>query len=391
MKKTGELLEKRWFANLVALSGAVIVYLVLIHFSAVTGWLKSVWKFLNPIVIGLILAYLLDPIVVFIEKRIFGKMKREGIRRTLAVLIATLFTLTALGGLSILIIPSTISTTREVIGKSDQLIAQANSVIEKINSSELGISLSWDDVTGIIEQRFGEFFKLVTGNLNSIVSRLTDVGSITLNVLIGIILAMYFLLGKKRLLAGMEKLRRALLAPDKYDEHTDFWHKSHHIVIRYIGCDLLDAVIIGIANAILMIVFQMPYVVFISAVMAVTNLLPTFGPIIGGGIGALLLLIHDPVLALIFLIFTAVLQLLDVYFIKPKLFSTSLGIPAVWTLIGTILGGKMFGVPGVFLAIPVVAILTILYKEHLLPWLRSRHETETGIIEQDDSGSSQIS
>lgn len=380
MKKAGELLEKRWFANLVALSGAVVVYLILIHFSVVTGWLKSVWKFLNPIVIGLILAYLIDPIVVFFEKKLFGKMKRDGLRRTISVLIATLVTLGILGLLSVLIIPSVIATVREVVGKSDQLIARAYDVIEQINNSELGISLSWDDITGMVEQRFGEFFNLITGNLNAIVSKLTDVGSITFNVLIGMILAMYFLLGKKRLMGGLEKLRRALIAPEKYEEHTDFWRRSHSIIIRYIGCDLLDAVIIGVANAILMLVFKMPYVVFVSAVMAITNLLPTFGPIIGAIIGGLFLFIQDPVLALIFIIFTVVLQFLDAYFIKPKLFSTNLGIPAVWTLIGTILGGKMFGVPGVFLAIPVVAILTIIYKEHLLPWLASRHTEKTTII-----------
>ena len=380
MKKAGELLEKRWFANLVALSGAVVVYLILIHFSVVTGWLKSVWKFLNPIVIGLILAYLIDPIVVFFEKKLFGKMKRDGLRRTISVLIATLVTLGILGLLSVLIIPSVIATVREVVGKSDQLIARAYDVIEQINNSELGISLSWDDITGMVEQRFGEFFNLITGNLNAIVSKLTDVGSITFNVLIGMILAMYFLLGKKRLMGGLEKLRRALIAPEKYEEHTDFWRRSHSIIIRYIGCDLLDAVIVGVANAILMLVFKMPYVVFVSAVMAITNLLPTFGPIIGAIIGGLFLFIQDPVLALIFIIFTVVLQFLDAYFIKPKLFSTNLGIPAVWTLIGTILGGKMFGVPGVFLAIPVVAILTIIYKEHLLPWLASRHTEKTTII-----------
>ena len=380
MKKAGELLEKRWFANLVALSGAVVVYLILIHFSVVTGWLKSVWKFLNPIVIGLILAYLIDPIVVFFEKKLFGKMKRDGLRRTISVLIATLVTLGILGLLSVLIIPSVIATVREVVGKSDQLIARAYDVIEQINNSELGISLSWDDITGMVEQRFGEFFNLITGNLNAIVSKLTDVGSITFNVLIGMILAMYFLLGKKRLMGGLEKLRRALIAPEKYEEHTDFWRRSHSIIIRYIGCDLLDAVIVGVANAILMLVFKMPYVVFVSAVMAITNLLPTFGPIIGAIIGGLFLFIQDPILALIFIIFTVVLQFLDAYFIKPKLFSTNLGIPAVWTLIGTILGGKMFGVPGVFLAIPVVAILTIIYKEHLLPWLASRHTEKTTII-----------
>jgi predicted PurR-regulated permease PerM len=104
-------------------------------------------------------------------------------------------------------------------------------------------------------------------------------------------------------------------------------------------------------------------------VVAVTNLIPTFGPIIGGAIGAFLLLLVEPWYALVFIIFTLILQNIDGYILKPKLVGDSVGVSGLWVLIGVIVGGKMFGIVGILLAIPGVAILDMLYGEFLLPWL----------------------
>ncbi len=106
----------------------------------------------------------------------------------------------------------------------------------------------------------------------------------------------------------------------------------------------------------------------ISVVVAVTNLAPTFGPIAGGAVGALILLLVNPLDALWFLIFTVVLQTLDGYVIKPRLFGESLGVPAVWILITLIVGGRMFGMIGILLAIPIAAIILFACKE-LFPYL----------------------
>ena len=116
----------------------------------------------------------------------------------------------------------------------------------------------------------------------------------------------------------------------------------------------------------------MPYVGLVSFVVAVTNLVPTFGPIVGAGIGVFILLLVEPWYALAFVIFTAVLQSADAYLIKPKLFGDSLGVSALWILIGVIVGGRMFGIVGILLAIPGVAILDMLYKDYVMPWLEAK-------------------
>ena len=133
-----------------------------------------------------------------------------------------------------------------------------------------------------------------------------------------------------------------------------------------------------------MSVMGMQYVGMISVVIAVTNLIPTFGPIIGGLIGAFILLLINPLHALIFIIFTMVLQTLDGYVIKPKLFGNSLGVSGLLILIAIIVGGKMFGVVGILLAIPFAAIIDFVYKDYLLSALEKKKDvTDKEVPEKD--------
>jgi predicted PurR-regulated permease PerM len=118
----------------------------------------------------------------------------------------------------------------------------------------------------------------------------------------------------------------------------------------------------------------LPYAVLISVVVGVTNLAPTFGPLVGGVIGAVILVLINPWYALWFIIFTMILQTCDGYVLKPKLFSGVLGVSSVWVLICIIVGGRMFGVPGILLSIPFAAISDYIYNEFILVRLRKRRQ-----------------
>ena len=138
---------------------------------------------------------------------------------------------------------------------------------------------------------------------------------------------------------------------------------------------LLDALIIGSANAVFMTVTGMPYVGLISVVVGVTNLIPNFGPIVGGAIGAFILILIKPMSALGFVIFCLLLQTVDGYILKPRLFSGSLGVSGLLILSSTIVLGNMFSVLGILLSIPTAAVLSFLYHDYLLPWLKKRKES----------------
>ena len=118
----------------------------------------------------------------------------------------------------------------------------------------------------------------------------------------------------------------------------------------------------------------MPYAPLIAVVCGVTNIIPTFGPMIGAAIGVFFIILENPVKALIFLAFICVLQSIDGMVIKPKLYSGSLGIPAIWTLLLIIFGGKVAGILGILLAVPFGAIFVIIYNETIEPKLEKRAE-----------------
>ena len=149
---------------------------------------------------------------------------------------------------------------------------------------------------------------------------------------------------------------------------------------RYVACDVVDGIIVGIVNGIFMAIMQMPYAVLISVVVGVTNLAPTFGPLVGAVIGGFILLLVNPLYALIFIIFTLVLQTVDGYILKPKLFGESLGVSSVMILVFIIVGGRMFGILGVLLSIPLAAIMDFVYHDYVL----SRLEKKRGISDGDD-------
>ena len=139
------------------------------------------------------------------------------------------------------------------------------------------------------------------------------------------------------------------------------------IFSAYISSNLLDAAIIGAANAIFLAVMKLPHILSISLIAGLTNLIPTFGPAIGMIVGCLILAFHKPISALWFLLFSIVLQLFDSYLIKPKLFGNTLGVPSFLVLVVTLVGGWFFGLWGILLAVPAAAIALMIWRDRLNP------------------------
>ena len=372
MKKLRKLLEKRWAANTFALCAAVFLYLILTHMSPILVWFRSLWRLLSPVVIGLVLAYIIDPAAKFMEAHVLRFIRKDTSRRTVAVLIAILLALLIVALFLLMVIPAFFTNMGVLVNNVDVYYENIKLFLEKINASDLGVTLDLDSIITNAEKYLKSVFANLASNMSSVLSKASSIGSSLFNGLIGFILMIYFLMGKRGLLRGVDTLRRTALPPAKYRTHTTFLQQCNEIFVQYIGCNLLDALIIGTANALFMLICGLPYIPLISVVVGVTNLLPTFGPFVGAAVGAFILVLNKPVYALWFLIFTVILQLIDGYVLKPRLFSSSFGLPAVWSLVSIILGGKLFGVIGIFLAIPVVAVLASMYHDRFLPWLARR-------------------
>ncbi len=372
MKKLKELLEKKWFAYTFAASFAVILYVLLTHFEGIGNFFAAFKNVVSPVICGMIIAYLMNPLVNFFEKSLYRKIKKEKSRHSLAVITTVLIVIAAIVLLFVALVPSLVDSITLLVSNAPSYLENLEEYFDKIsgNLSKLGIDAS--NIEKKLEESLYGFVETIPDNMGKVLSTSVSVGSSLFNLIVGFILAIYFLTGKESFKAGFRRLRHAILTDKAYNTHTAFWKKCHEILIRYIGYDVLDGFIVGIVNAILMFAFGLPYKPLISVIVGVTNLLPTFGPFIGAAIGAFILVLVDPMYALAFLIFTLVIQLIDGYLIKPKLFGGSLGVPDAFILISIVVGGKLFGPAGIVLAIPFAAIFSFVYDELFMPLLLKR-------------------
>lgn len=387
MKKLKELLEKKWFAYTFAACIAVVLYVTLTHFSGIGDFFSAFKDVVSPVFCGMVMAYLMNPVCKFFEKSILRKIKKDRIRHIIAVILTVALVVLLVALLFIALIPSLVQSVSVLISNIPVYLTNLESNLDKLseNLSKFGINVN--DIERSVEKSFTDFISGIPENMGTVFSTSVSVGSSLFNLVIGFILAVYFIADKENFKSSIRRIRHALLTDKKYASHTAFWKKCHEILIRYIGFDVLDGVIVGVINAIFMVIAGMPYVPLISVMVGVTNLVPTFGPMIGAAIGAFILVLADPMMALIFLIFTLVLQLVDGYVLKPKLFGGSLGVPAAWVLISIVVGGKLFGVAGIILAIPFAAIVVFTYEELFMPLLLE-HKAKKEKIEavEEESG-----
>jgi predicted PurR-regulated permease PerM len=172
---------------------------------------------------------------------------------------------------------------------------------------------------------------------------------------------------------------RAVIPEKQYGSIMHYLKRCDGILVDYIVFSLIDSLIIGGICAVFMTVTGMQYVGMVSLLVGVTNLIPNFGPLIGGAVGAFILLLVHPVDALIFIPFVLVLQFFDGYILKPRLFGNKLGVSGLLILASVLVCGNTWGITGILLAIPIAAILDFTFRDVILPALEKRR----GIVPED--------
>ena len=364
---------KNWLPHAVALSLAVVIYVVLTNFFSVWSGVRAYFGYFSPIFLGCVIAYLVNPLAKMLERSVFSKVKKEKQRKIFSNALAFVAVLAVIALLMAILIPQLIEGVSTFTSNLDSYLESLRIAFPGLNKS-FGKFLNNPDVLASREKLLSAAAAAIRNNADSLLEVSALAGKSLLQWLIGLFLSVYLLAEKDKLKANGKRLLRAALPEKRFEGLLAFLRRCDRILSRYVVYNLLDSLIIGGANAVFMVVMGIPYVGLVSFIVAVTNLIPTFGPMIGGAIGALLLCLVKLRYAVIFLIFTALVQLCDAYIVKPKLFGNSLGVSSLWILIGIIVGGRMFGAVGVLLAIPAVAILDFLYTDYILPRLEARKQ-----------------
>ncbi|MDD5833256.1 MAG: AI-2E family transporter [Clostridiales bacterium] len=365
IKNNNRLKGGSWIPYTIATCAAVAFYTVLNNIPAIGAAIGSFASLMMPVIIGVTIAYMLTPFVKMIDRHLVFIIKNEKARNLTAITIAGVVILVLISILVSLLVPQLVDSIVQFANNIYIYSETLTNLIDSIAENAHSYNLDMARITDMFNETIEKMVRFFTDNAKTILNSSFSIGGNAVNFIIGIILAIYFLAGKRAIFAGFDRLMINTMKPGRYSSAKRFLSKCNEIFTKFIIDDIIDACIVGIVNFFFMSVAGMPYSVLISVVVGVTNLAPTFGPFVGAFIGGFILLFADTRNAVLFLIFTLVLQIVDGYIIKPKLFGNSLGVPGVWITVGIVVGGKLFGVPGILLAVPVVGIVTFIYRGYI--------------------------
>ncbi|MBE6729011.1 MAG: AI-2E family transporter [Ruminococcaceae bacterium] len=346
---------------------ALVTYLLISYWDKVSVTIISA---LAPIIIGFIIAYLVNIIMCAYEKFYFPKSKKKFAkksRRAVCMILAFLTVFAVIALVVGLVVPEFISCIQVLIEKLPKaitkLIGRLNE-IEFISDDVISAlsSINWQER---IAQLAGIATTGVTNIVGVIISSVTAVFSGIVTGFLSLIFAIYFLLGKNKLLRQVCKVTRHYLSEKLYGKLKYIFKILNDSFHRYIVGQCIEAVILGVLCTIGMLILGLPYATMIGALIAFTALIPIVGAFLGASVGAFMILTEDPVKALIFIIYILVLQQLEGNLIYPKVVGSSIGIPAIWVLAAVTIGGGVFGVGGMLLFVPLTAAIFRIIRDDL--------------------------
>lgn len=353
------------------IAAAAVIWLVVGALPGTAGGFAAVLGALSPFAGGIALAYVLDiPTRFYAEKLFRGK-------RAPAIVLAYLTFIVVLAAVIGLILPQLVQSISTFVnalpGYLDSAAASLGALLERFNADT--------DLTATLTanlENSGERFQETAANMMSTVAGAAAAGAAgaagrVLDAFVSLAASIYLLAEKEPLLKACRALLRALFPPHAAAGVLSVFQLANRTFSGYIGGQLLDALLVGIETFIAMLILRLNYAPMIAVLVAVTNIIPIAGPYIGAIPSALLLLLSgEPLQALIFCILILVVQQVDGNFIAPRILGGATGISGLWVLVAIIVGGGLFGIVGMVVGVPVMAVLAALLKQAVGAGLTAR-------------------
>ena len=364
--------KRRTASNLFVLVVVVLFYMLLSHISDVVGALGTLYSYVSPFIAGIILAYILHPVCALFETHVFKWIKAKKARRGISVCLAMLTALAAIIFLVWSMVPQLIDSIKTLVNDMDSYAAAFTEKLNELNERVPYIDLNVEDLVEGWRTAFDKIVAWVMNNITNILNTSYKLGAGIVDGFIAVALSVYVLLDRENLLRAVKRVLYAFMKPNTFSQFSTIARSSDQILKGYLGGNILDAIIIGVATFLFMLIAGIPDAGLISVIIGVTNLIPTFGPFIGAIPSAFIILIIDPPATLWFIIFIFVLQQLDGNLIKPILFGNTAGIAPLWVLVSIIVFGRMFGLMGMLFGVPIFAILKLIFDAVVTGSIESR-------------------
>lgn len=348
----------------VSLAAVVAFYFIVLRYQGLKTYLDIVSLALQPVMVGIVIAYVLCPVAKFLERQFRRGKWLSRAARSLSVLFTLIFAFGILGLFCALILPQVVDSIRSLVvdlpGMLEVQLTRLESYLEEDSDAastvmQMIASVETFLMTWIKENLFA--------TVSNVAVSVLSIGSAIVNLVVSIVVTVYLLLDRERYLGQCKKLFYAVSHNKRFNRVVmEVVHQADQIFSGFISGKLLDSLIVGIICFVCLTVLKMPYALLVSVIVGVTNIIPMFGPFIGAIPSAFLILLVSPSKCIIFLIFIIILQQLDGNVIGPRILGNSTGLSALYVTVAMLLFGKLMGFVGMIVGVPLFATLYYIVK-----------------------------
>lgn len=359
----------------------IAIFFLILRFQELSEGIGNVLRSLQSILIGFVLAYLLNPVMKFFErtlnKRMYkGREKTLRQKRTIrgiSVALALAVFMAVIAVLISLILPELIKSIEELVLTMGDKVQSITEWIDRLLKQDSPLASWLDSLTADIsihlENWLKETFLEQSDWIASVTTGVYNVIKTIFNAIIGLIISVYVLMTKETFIGQFKKIIYAVFRPRYGNVVMEVVRKADDVFGGFFIGKIIDSIIIGFICFVCLYILRMPYVVLVSVIVGVTNIIPFFGPYIGAIPSAILIFLVNPIKGIYFIIFIIILQQVDGNIIGPKILGNTTGLSPFWVVFAILLFGGVFGIPGMIFGVPVFAVIYYMIKrivEHIL-------------------------
>lgn len=339
---------------------AFILYRIVNNFALVSDALNYLLSILSYFIWGFSIAYFLNPLMTYLESKF-------NLKRIWSMLIIYSLLIGVIAFFSAIIIPKILDSLWDLVENIPRFIAISEAwlrrTVEKFNT--------FDDydllphIEGNLEDLLQKMWAYINVPIEKIISQTINFTSGILKFIFGTLLSTYLLKDKEKFISNNKKLIRAVFSPSKAASAIQFGQEAHKIFSSFIVGKFVDSAIIGVLCFIGLLLLRTPFALLISLIVGITNMIPYFGPFIGIIPAVIITLFYSPIKALWVFIFILLLQQFDGWVLGPKILGDHVGLSPFWIIMAVLIGGGIFGVWGMFLGVPVMAMIKIWLNRYI--------------------------
>ncbi|HHX59836.1 MAG TPA: AI-2E family transporter [Epulopiscium sp.] len=322
---------------------------------------------ISPLVIGICVAFILNILLRFIEEKFLKGLspKVEWIqrdKRVLSVILTYAFTITVIILMILFIVPQVVKSMTSLV----ETLPGYGKVIQKYGNKlymNLGISQDiWDQILANLNNLTSSLTKFTANTVNALINMTIGFTAGVLELFIGVIFSIYILLSKEKLIAIVAKMNKAYMNEKTAKRLTYIMSEINDTFSKFIGGQMIESLILGLLCFVGMVILRIPYAPLVSVLVAITGLIPVIGAYLGIIPSAFIIFMESPIKALIFIIFITILQQIEGNVIYPKVVGKAIGLDGFWVLLAIVMAGKMFGIVGMLIGVPTMAVVYSLVR-----------------------------